>query len=75
MLDLVVAFILEAFFEKEQEHEKITAAAVGGVDGAGGSYQATRGGAADQVVSGNAVSSQEFSLNSKPHFVTLEETL
>lgn len=75
LLDLVVAFILEAFFEKEQEHEKITAAAVGGVDGAGGSYQATRGGAADQVVSGNAVSSQEFSLNSKPHFVTLEETL
>ena len=69
----MIAFILEAFFEKEMEQEtQIQTAATGG---ASTPHQLTRGAAASDQLDGNVGGSQEFSLNSNPHFVTLEETL
>ena len=70
VLNLVIAFILEAFFEKEMENEA-QQSSTGTTDTP---HQLTRGAVSDQL-DGNVGGSQEFSLNSNPHFVTLEETL
>ena len=71
VLNLVVAFILEAFFEKEMEQETAQVPVEGG---ASTPHQLTRSAVSDHL-DGNIGGSQEFSLNSNPHFVTLEETL
>eukprot|EP00937_MAST-01D_sp_MAST-1D-sp2_P003304 g3304.t1 len=60
----------QAFFEKEQENEKQQ---IAGNDMVDVPHQMSRG--AEAVATGNALTSSEFSMNSSPHFVTLEETL
>jgi hypothetical protein len=59
VLNLVIAFILEAFFEKESEQGGTSVPSI------------TAGGSAAPDTEGR----EEYSMATNPHFVTLEETL